>query len=211
MGFSHVRFFVTPWTATHQASLSIVNSRSLLELMSTKLMRPSNHLILYLSPSPPAFNLPSIRVFSSESVLHIRWPKYWSFSFSISLSNEYSGLISFRIDWFVIPAVCPRNSQESSLAPQFKSISSSALSLLYGPALTAIHDYWKNHSFDYMDHIWQGDVSAFFLIYCLDLSKFFFQGASVLISLLQFTVCSDFEAQEKKICYCFHFFPIYLP
>ena len=105
MGFSHVRFFVTPWTATHQASLSIVNSRSLLELMSTKLMRPSNHLILYLSPSPPAFNLPSIRVFSSESVLHIRWPKYWSFSFSISLSNEYSGLISFRIDWLDLLAV----------------------------------------------------------------------------------------------------------
>ena len=96
---------MTPWTATHQASLSIVNSRSLLELMSTKLMRPSNHLILYLSPSPPAFNLPSIRVFSSESVLHIRWPKYWSFSFSISLSNEYSGLISFRIDWLDLLAV----------------------------------------------------------------------------------------------------------
>ena len=95
---SHVRFFLTPWTAAHQASLSITNSRSLLKLMSIESVMPSNHLILCHPLLPPSI-FSSIRVFSNESVLRIRWPKYWSFSFSISPSNEYSGLISFRIDW----------------------------------------------------------------------------------------------------------------
>ena len=99
------------------------------------------------SPSLPAFNLSSIRVFSNESALCIRWPKYWSFSFSISPSSEYSGLIFFRIDWFD-PPCSPRDSQESSPTPQFKSINSLVLSFLYGLTLTSIHDYWKNHSFD---------------------------------------------------------------
>ena len=90
---------------------------------------------------------PSISVFSSESVLHIRWPKYWSFSFSIGPSNEYSGLISFRI-WLIWSPCYPRDFEESSPAPQFESIDSSVLSLLYGPTVTSIHDYWKNHSFD---------------------------------------------------------------
>ena len=95
---SHVRLFATPWTAAHQASLSIINSWSLLKLMSIKLVMPSNHLILChpLLFLPSIF--PSIRVFSNESVLHIRWPKYWSFSFSISPSYEYLGLISFRMN-----------------------------------------------------------------------------------------------------------------
>ena len=88
---------------------------------------------------------PSIRVFSSESAFRIRWPKYWSFSYSISLSNEYSGLISFK-DWLVWSPCCPRDSQESSPAPQLESIYFSVLSRLYGPALTFIHDYWKNYS-----------------------------------------------------------------
>ena len=96
---SRVRLFVTPWTAAYQASLSIANSRSLLKLMSIESMMPSNHLILCHPLLLPSF-FPSIRVFSNESVLCIRWPKYWSFSFSISPSNEYSGLISLRIDWF---------------------------------------------------------------------------------------------------------------
>ena len=102
---SHVWLFATPWTAARQASLSIANSRSLLKLISTESLMPSNHLILChpLLLLPSIF--PSIMVFSSESVLHIRWPKYWSFSFSISLSNEYSGLISFRIDWLDLLAV----------------------------------------------------------------------------------------------------------
>ena len=101
---SHVRLFVTPWTAACQASLSITNSWSSLELTSIELVMPSNHLILCRPLLPPSI-FPSIRVFSNESVLHIRWPKYWSFSFSISPSNEYSGLISFRMDWFDLLAV----------------------------------------------------------------------------------------------------------
>ena len=97
--------------------------------------------------SPLAFNLSQLRVFSNESVLCIRWPMYWSFNFSISPSNEYSGLISFRMDWLDLLAV-QRDSQESSPTPQFKSINSLALSFLYSPTLTSIHDYWKNQSFD---------------------------------------------------------------
>ena len=95
----------TPWTAAHQASLSITNSQCSLELMSIESVMPSNHLILCcpLLFSPSIF--PSIRVFSGESILHIRWPRYWSFSFSISTSNEYSGLISLKIDWFDLLAV----------------------------------------------------------------------------------------------------------
>jgi len=105
----------------------------------------SNHLILSfpLLLSPSIF--PSVRVSSNELALHMRWPKYWSFSFSISPSYKYSGLISFRMDWLVWSPCSPRNSQESSLAPQFESINSSALSLLYGPILTSVHDYWKNY------------------------------------------------------------------
>ena len=97
---SRIWLFVTPWTAAHQASLSLTISQSLLKLMSIESVMPSNHLILccllFLLPSI----FPSIKVFPSESALHIKWPKYWRFSFSISPSNEYSGLISFRIDWF---------------------------------------------------------------------------------------------------------------
>ena len=101
----------------------------------------SCHLLLLLLSI-----FPSIRVFSCESVLHIMWPRSWSFSFSIRPSNEYSGLISFRMDW--LDLLCsPRDSQESSPAPQFESIHSSALSL-YGLSLTSLHDYWENHSFD---------------------------------------------------------------
>ena len=102
---SHVRLFVTPWTASRQASLSITNSQSLLKLMSIESVMPSNHLILChpLLLLPSIF--PSIRVFSNESALHIRWPKYWSFSFNISPSNEQPGLISLRMDWLALLAV----------------------------------------------------------------------------------------------------------
>ena len=95
----------TPWTAARKASLSITNSQSLLKLMSVELVMPSNHLILCHPLLLPLSIFPSIRVFSNESVLHIRWPKYWSFSFSISPSNEYSGSISFRMDWLDLLAV----------------------------------------------------------------------------------------------------------
>ena len=102
---SGVRLFVIPWTAARQASLSITNSKSLLKLMSIELVMPSNHLILCLPLLLPPSIFPTIRVFSNESTLHMRWPKYWSFSFSISPSNEYSGLISFRMDWLDLLAV----------------------------------------------------------------------------------------------------------
>ena len=134
------------------------NSRSLLKLTSIESVMPSSHLILYcpLLLLPSIF--PSIRVFSSLSVLRIRWLKYWSFSFNISPSNE--GLISFRMDWLDLLAV-QGTLRESSPAPQFQGISPSVLSFLYGPTLTSIRDYWKNHSFDYTDHCGQSDVSAF--------------------------------------------------
>ena len=137
---SHVRPFVTPWTAARQASLSFTISQSLPKLMSIESVMPSNHLILccplLLLPS----SFPSTRVFSSELGLRIRWPKYWSFSFSIHPSNEYSRLISFRMDWFGSPC-SPRGSQESSPTPQSKSINSLVLSLLHSPTLSSIHDH----------------------------------------------------------------------
>ena len=118
---------------------------------------PTIYLILFrtLFLMPSIF--PSIRVFSSELALFIRWPKYWSFSFSPS--KEYSGWISFRIDWFDLLAV--QGNLESSLAPQFKSINSSVLSLLYGPTLSSLHDYWKNHRLDYTDFCHQSDIFPF--------------------------------------------------
>ena len=137
---SHVQLFATPWIAARQASLSITNSQSSLKLTSVELVMPSSHLILcrpllLLPPIPP-----SIRVFSNESTLCMRWPKYWSFSLSISPSNEHPGLVSFRMDWLDL--------QESSPTPQFKSINSLVLSFLHSPTLTSIHDHWKNHSLD---------------------------------------------------------------
>ena len=134
--------FATPWTTAHEASLYLTNSWSLLKL----LVMPFNHLIL----CRPLLFLPSIspssRVFSNESVLPIRWSKYWRFSFNIGPSNEYSGLISLGL---TSGSPCsPRDSQVSSPTPQFKNINSSALSLLHSPILTSIHDHWKNHSLD---------------------------------------------------------------
>ena len=127
---------VTSWTAAHQASLSSTIAQSLLRIMSTESVMPSNHLILCRPLLLPSI-FPSIRVLSNESVLPIRCPKYWSFSFNISPSNDYSGLISFRIDWLDLLAV-PRDSQESSPTPQFEDINSSVLSFLYGPTPTSI-------------------------------------------------------------------------
>ena len=113
--------FQTPWTAAHQASLSNTNPQSPPKLTSIELVTPSNHLILCHPLLLPPSVFPSIRIFSSESVLHIRCPKYWSFSFSISPSNEYSGLISFRMDWLDLLACRSRDSQESFPTPQFKA------------------------------------------------------------------------------------------
>ena len=131
------------WSVACQAALSITNSWSLLKLMSTQSGMPSNNLILccLLLLLPPIF--PNIRVFSNESVLRIRWPNYWSFIFSISPSNEYSGLISFRMDWLNLLAI---QGTLKSLLQQFESINSSVLTFLYSPTLTFIHNYWKNQS-----------------------------------------------------------------
>ena len=144
---SHVQLFATPWTAARQASLSITKTQSLLKLMSIESVMPPNHLILChpLLLLPSIF--PNIRVFSNESPICIRWPKYWSFSFNINPSNEHPGLISFRMDWSDLLAV-QGDSQESSPTPQFKNLNYLALSFLYRLTLTSIHGYWKNHSLD---------------------------------------------------------------
>ena len=141
---SHVHgLFATQWTAACQASLSITNSQSLPKLMSIESVMPSNHLTL--CPLLLLLSIfPCTRVFSNELAFHIKWPKYWSFSFSISPSNEYSELISF-----LVGSPCsPRDSQESYPTPQFNSFNSSVLSFFYSPTLTFIHHYWKNHCFD---------------------------------------------------------------
>ena len=146
--YSWAWLFATPGTAAHQASLSFTTPQSWLKLMSIESMMPSNHLTLCcpLLLLPSIF--PSIKVFSNKSVLCIRWPKYWCFSFNICLSKEYSGLISFRMDLLDLLAVQGSASQESSPTPQFKSINYSALSFLHSPTLTSVHDHWKNHSLD---------------------------------------------------------------
>ena len=156
---SHVQLFEIPWTVAHQASLSNTNSQSLLKLMSIKSVMPSNHLIichpLFLLPSI----LPSIRVFDNESALRVRWSKYWSFRFSISPSNEYSGLISFRIDWFDLLAI------QGTLKSRLQHHSSKA-SILQCSAFFMVqlsHPYMTTGKtiVHYRDLCLQSDVSAF--------------------------------------------------
>ena len=161
--FSSVQFLscidsATPRTVACQDSLSITSSLSLLKLMSIELVMLSNHLILCrpLLFLPSIF--PSIKVFSNESALCIRWPKYWSFSFSISPSNEYSRLI-FRTDWFDLLAV--QGTLKNLLQHHSSKASILQCSAFFIVQLTSIHDYWKNHSFDKMDLCWQRNVSAF--------------------------------------------------
>ena len=143
---SRVRLFATPWTAALQASLSITNSPSLLKLMSIESVTPSNHLILCRPLLLPPSIFSSIRVFSSESVLHIRWPKYWSFSFSMSPSNEYSGLISFSMDWLDLLSV--QGTLKSLLQHHSSKASILQHSAFFMVQLSHPHDYWENHGFD---------------------------------------------------------------
>ena len=153
-----------PWTAVCQVSLSFIVSWSLLKLISVELVMLYNHHPLLLLPSI----FPSIRVFSNELTLHIRWPKYWNFSFSISPSNEYSGLISFRIDWFdLLGSKEIGILQSKGFSRIFSSTTIQKHQLFHtqhfcGPSLTFVHDYWKNHSFDYKDLCWQSDSSVHF-------------------------------------------------
>ena len=141
---SHVRLFATPWTAARQASLSITNSRSLLRFMSIESVMPSNHLILS-SPSPPTFNLSQSQglfqlISSSHEMAKVLELQHQSF--------QWIFRTDFLQDWLVWSPCIPRDSQGSYPTPQFKSINSSALSFLYNPILTSIHEYWKNHSLD---------------------------------------------------------------
>ena len=154
---SRVWFFATLWITAHQAPLSFTVSQSLLKIMSMESEILTNHLILCcpLLLLPSIF--PSIRVFSNELALHIRWPNYWSFN--ISPFSEYSGLISFRIDWFDLLDMQGTLVFSNTTVQKHHSL---ALSFLYGPALSSIYDYWKNHSCDYMDLCWQSDVSTFY-------------------------------------------------
>ena len=156
----------------------------------------SNYLIhwcpLLILPSI----LPSIRDSSSESAVHIRWPKYWSFSFSISPFSEYSGLISIKIDWFDLLA-CPRDSQESSPAPQFQGINSFVLCLFYGPDLTTMCGHWEDHIFDYMDLCQQSSLC--FSTHCLGLSFAFLPRSNrLLISWLQSPSAVILEPKKRK-------------
>ena len=175
--------------------------------MSIESVMPSNHFILCHPLLLLLSIFLSIWVFSNESALWNRWTKYWSYSFSISPSNEYSGLISFRIDWFVLLAV--QGTFKSPPAPQFKSINSSVLSLLYGPSLTSVHDYWKNHSFNYT---FVGKVTSLlfntlsrFVIALLPRSK------CLLISWLWSLSVVILEPKKRKNCHCFYLFPFDLP
>ena len=151
---------MSPWTAAHQASLSITSSWSLPKLMSIESVMPSNYLFLCHPLLLPPSIFPSIRVSSKESVLRIRWPKDWSFSFSISPSNEYSGLISFKMDWLDLLAV--QGTLKSLLQHH-----SSKTSILWHSAFFILQltypymNYWKKHSFNKMDLSWQSNVSAF--------------------------------------------------
>ena len=139
---------MTPWTAACQAPLSITNSQSLLKLFSMESVMPSNQLLCHPLLLPPSV-FPSIRVFSSESALRIRWPKDCGFSFSISPSSEYLGLISFRMDW--LDLLAGQGTLKSLQHHSSKASILLALSFLYGPTLTSICIYWKKHSFDYAD------------------------------------------------------------
>ena len=202
---SRVRLFVTPWTAACQASLSFTISRSLLKLMSIESSMLSNRFILCCLLLLLLSVFPSIRGFGH---LMRRWPKYWNFSFNISAPNEYSGFISFRIDWFDLPAV--QGTLESSLAPQFKSINSLSLSLLYSPTLTYVHNYWKNLALNIC--IFVGKVlPLLFNIPSRFVIAFLLRRKCLLNFMAAVTVCSDWGAQEEKIRHSFEFSPFYFP
>jgi len=205
---SRVWLFVTPWAAACQACLSFTISRSLLKLMSIELVMPSNHLTLccpfLLLPSI----FPSIRVFSNESALCIRWAKSWSFNFSISPSNEYSGLISFRSVCKDLLAV--QRTLKSSPAPQLQSINSLALSFLYGPTLTSIQATGKTIAL--IIGISVDKVMSLLFIMLFRLVIIFLPGSKGLLILwLQSPSTVILEPKQIKSCHGFPCFPIYLP
>ena len=183
---SHGQLFAAPWTAACQASLSITNSWSLLNPMSIELVMPFNQLILHHPLLLPSI-FPSIRVFSNKSVLRMRWPKYWSFSFSISPSNEYLGLISFRIDWLDLQRTLKSLQHHSSKASILRC-SAFFIFQLSHPYMTT------GKTIALTRQTFVGKVMSLF---------FNFMSVG--------TICRDFGAQKYKVCNCFHSFPIYLP
>ena len=198
---NHIQLFAPPWTAAHQASLSFTISLSLLKLMSIESVMPSNHLILCL----PLLLLPSmfssIRVFSNESIFHIRWPKYWSFS--ISPSSEYSGLISFRMDWLDLLAV-------QGTLKSLQQHHSSKASILQCSAFFIVqlsHPYMTTGKTIALTRgTFVGKVMSLLfntlsrlVITFLPRSKRSFNFMAAVI------ICSDFGAQKNKVCHCFHF------
>ena len=206
---SHVWLFVTPQTAARQASLSITHSWSLLKLMFIELVMPSNHLILChpLLLLPSIF--PSIRVFSSESILHIRWPKYWSFSFSISPSSEYSGLISFRMDWLDLLAV------QGTLKSLLQHHSSKA-SLFQHSAFFIVqlsHPYMTTGKIIPLTRwTFVGKVlSLLFNMLSMLVITFLPRSRCLLISWLQSPSAVILEPPKIKVWHCFHCLSIYLP
>ena len=206
---SRVWLFVTPWTAAHQTYLPITNSLSSLKLMSIESVMPSNHLILCCPHLLPPSIFPSIWVFSNESALRIRWPKYWSFSFSISPSSEYSGLISFRTDWLDLLAV--RGTIKSLLQHH-----SSKASILWCSALFIVqlsHPYvTTGKTIALTRGTFVGKVmSLLFNMLSRLVITFLPRSKCLLISCLHFTICSDFGAPKNKVSHGFHCFPIYLP
>ena len=210
MGFSSVQSCPTlcdPWTAAHQASLSITNSRSLFKLMSIEPVMPSNHLILCcpLLLLPSIF--PSIRIFFNESVLRIRWPKHCSFS--ISLSKEYSGLIPFRMDWLDLLAV--HRTLKSLLQHCSSKVSILWHSVFFMAQLS--HPYMTTGKTIALTR-WTFVGKVISLLFNM-LSRFCHSFSSKEQVSFHFMaaviIYRDFGAQEKKICHCFHFFPLYLP
>ena len=207
--FSYVQLFTTPWTAAYQAFLSITNSWSLLKLMSTELVMPSNHLILCHPLLLPPSIFPSSRVFSNESALLIRWPKYWSFSFSISPSNEYSGLISFRMDWLDPLAV------QGTLKSLLQHHSSKA-SILRHSAFFIVQ---ISHPFEttgktialtrwtFVDKV----MSLLFYMLSRLVITFLPRSKRLLISWLQSSSAVILKPPQNKVFHGFHCFPIYLP
>ena len=203
---SHVRLFATPWTAAHQASLSITNSWSLLKLISIELVMPSNYLILCHPLLLLLSSFPSIRVFSNESALRIRWPKYWSFSFNISPSNDYSGLISFRKDWLDLLAV------QGTLKSLLQHHSSKASILQHSAFFIVPLSYpyiTAEKTIALTRWTFVGKVmSLLFNMLSRKVIAFLPRSKHLLISWLQSPSAVIFEAQENKVCHCFHRFPI---
>ena len=205
---SRVRIFATPWTAARQASLSITNSGSLPKFLSIESVMPSNHLILCHPLLLPPSIFPRIRVFSNESVLHIMWPKDWSFSFNISPSNEHPRLISFRMDWLDLLAV------QGTLKSLLQHHSSKA-SILRCSAFFIVqlsHPYMTTGKTIALTRWTFVDKVTYLLFNMLSRLVIVFLPKSKLLNFMAaVTICSDFGAQKNKVSHCFHCFPIYLP